>query len=144
MDVYILVCTICIRRPRLLFVDSDNYYNYYLISTIILTLIAFTWFLADANDLNYTPSTLLKIGVIAAGIFVLPYYIIKFKGWRRSMVSFGKVFVFILLYIGYATIIEYVYENTISQLTWTVRTHTSFFQPAVQPVISSVMLKKSK
>ena len=71
--------------------------NYFLVTTIASGLLVFAWFLADAKELDIRPSPLLKVSVVACAGLAVPYYLIKYKGQKQFLKSFGK---FLLLLLG--------------------------------------------
>jgi hypothetical protein len=68
-------------------VDSEPY----VISTLaILIFFAFIWFMADAANIGFKPSTGLKIAVIAIAVVAIPYYRFKYTGFKKGMLFIGK------------------------------------------------------
>ena len=92
--------------------DGLDYYTAYtLVSLGISTFLMFAWFLTDANDINYHPSILFKIGVIVFAFALIPYYLIKNKGWNTSLVSFAKFAVFLVALLIYDEVFQYYYYD---------------------------------
>ena len=58
---------------------------------IIFTYAAtYVWFVEDAKELGIIPSKALIIGVITGASICIPYYLLRYKGLKRSLFSFGK------------------------------------------------------
>lgn len=72
--------------------------RYFIVTTLILVSIVFWWFLADARLRNVKPSTGLKIAVVALSAIAIPYYRIRYTGWKN-----GIVFV-VLVFLGIASV----------------------------------------
>ena len=65
----------------------------YVISTLaILIFFVFIWFLADAANIGFKPSTGLKIAVIAFAVAAIPYYRFRYTGFKKGMLFIGKFF----------------------------------------------------
>ncbi len=89
--------------------------RYFTVTTLILVLIVFWWFLTDARLRNVKPSTGLKIAVVALSAIAIPYYRIRHTGWKN-----GAAFVALVL-LGIATVgfIAYtVGENLPGAYVW--------------------------
>ena len=74
--------------------------NYYIFSILISTILMFSWFLSDIRDNNFVVGRILKVAVLFIGILALPIYIIKYKGWKTALKSFGKFVLFFVIYLG--------------------------------------------
>ncbi len=94
------------------FVFENSKFNgsYYLVSMFISVFFMFVWFIEDSRQINVQPSNTLKILVVAVGFLVIPYYLVKYKGWHKSLISFSKFTGFLLLYIGYLFGVEYLFH----------------------------------
>ena len=66
----------------------SNNEAYIAISSILTMFIILVWFVEDAREINHTPSLLLKLGVVFLCFISVPYYLIRYKGWKRSLRSF--------------------------------------------------------
>ncbi|MGR9053927.1 MAG: hypothetical protein ACU84J_14875 [Gammaproteobacteria bacterium] len=78
---------------------------YYLTVPVSLTLLIF-WFIADAWESDYGVSYGVKQGALFFSGLAIPYYLIKYKGWKRSLISFAKFFGFIIAYFAYSYFLE--------------------------------------
>ena len=76
--------------------------NYYLGTTLAATALVLGWFLADSSELGVKTSPLLKTGVVALAIVAVPYYLLRYKGWRQSLKSFG---IFSVFFVGYLVVL---------------------------------------
>ena len=95
------------------FDGSKNETAYFVTTIVITTFVIFYWLLEDAKDINVTPSSSLKIGVIAISFIAVPYYLIKYKGIKRASLSFAKFSGFILVFGIITYIIDtYIYVAT--------------------------------
>ena len=94
------------------------YYAIYAIAVFINTFIVLAWFLADSKESNYYPKRYFKILVLLFSYIVIPYYLIKVKGWRRAGVAFSKFFVYSLLIVIYFSILDYteIFRNTLQTI----------------------------
>ena len=84
-----------------IFLGSSSESGYFLISVIAISLLLFTWFLYDARSIGLNPSTGLKIAIIAFGIFVVPYYLIRYKGLRRFRLSVLRFLGMVCLFLAF-------------------------------------------
>ena len=91
----------------ILFGNSEYWNEYSVTSMLICTAAIFLWFLEDAKEIGKKPTIALKIGVVVAAIIAIPYYLLRYKGWRRSVASFAKFAGFTLMLIGYEYGLEY-------------------------------------
>ena len=58
---------------------------------IIFTYAAtYIWFIEDARELGIVPSKALIAGVITGASICIPYYLLRYKGFKRSLLSAGK------------------------------------------------------
>jgi hypothetical protein len=58
---------------------------------IIFTYAAtYIWFIEDTKELGLIPSKVLTIGVITGASICIPYYLLRYKGLKRSLLSVGK------------------------------------------------------
>lgn len=60
-------------------------------SLFIFTSVIFFWFLLDARERSVSPSTALKIFVVALSAVALPYYKFRYLGARAGFVFLGIV-----------------------------------------------------
>jgi len=83
-------------------------YNYTL--AFISTLLVFAWYLVDTKGIGVQSSKKLNIGVLLIPIIFIPYYLVKYKGWKRSVISFSKFAGLLALLIAYSELINYYYS----------------------------------
>ena len=58
---------------------------------VIFTYAAtYAWFIEDARELGLIPSKALIVGVTTAASICVPYYLIRYKGIKRALLSTGK------------------------------------------------------
>ena len=58
---------------------------------IIFTYAAtYIWFIEDAKELGLVPSKALMVGVITGASISIPYYLLRYKGFKRTLLSAGK------------------------------------------------------
>jgi hypothetical protein len=86
-----------------IFIVIDNLFhslavsdNYNIATIFISTTLIFIWFLYDARDIKHSPSHFLRISVILIAFISIPYYLIRYKGLVRSLLSFVKFLGFVL------------------------------------------------
>lgn len=60
-----------------------------------ISMLFFAWFMADARDLGLAPSRALQVGVLSVAVVAIPYYLLRYKGLRRSAVSILKFAAFL-------------------------------------------------
>lgn len=101
----ILMYVVWLAMLAIYFIDpffrGYKFENVYFVSTsLVLTFLIFYWFVTDASEMQITPSAGLKIGVIAVAFMALPYYLIRYKGFKRSLLSFVKFFGFVALFLA--------------------------------------------
>ena len=92
-----------------LLIEQSFYDAYVLIQIPVLMFFTFAWFVTDARNLDIQPSYGLKIGVVFLSIIFIPFYLVKYKGWKKSLVSFGKFFALLIPLIIYDALFEYYY-----------------------------------
>lgn len=75
-----------------------------LICMLLLIYVAvYFWFIQDAKEIGLKPSKALRIGVLVGASLCIPYYLIRYKGWRRASLSFLKFcLLFLLSSVAYA------------------------------------------
>ena len=76
----------------LLPIDVVESVPYILSSTAILLFSLFAWFLADADEIGFKPSTGLKIAVLLFSAIAIPYYRFRHTGFKKGMFFIAKVF----------------------------------------------------
>lgn len=74
--------------------------TYFLITTVVITLSIFAWFLADVHENNFPVGRAMKVFVLALSFIAVPIYLIRYKGWKVAMKSFGKFVLLFIFYIG--------------------------------------------
>lgn len=80
-----------------LFADA-NYTNYPLAS-FLLSITTFAWFLTDTREYGYKVSWILKLMVILLPPIAVLYYLFKYKGFKRTLLSIVKFFGFLFVYL---------------------------------------------
>ena len=100
----------------LFFIGVDIYYPNFdpllttYLSSVCIGFSLLFWFLADAKSINYKPSKAFQYGVILTSFISVPYYLLKYKGIKRSLLSF-LLFLLCLLITMLAVVgIEYLYS----------------------------------
>ena len=63
---------------------------------------SYIWFVEDAKVLGLNPSKALRVGVVTGASICIPYYLLRYKGFKRSMHSVSK---FVVLFVVSASII---------------------------------------
>ena len=74
-----------------LFVPWTQTSGFKVLSTLVFTIIAFGWFLADSREHEVSPSPMLKIMVVAVSILAVPYYKFRYLGVRAGFVFLAVV-----------------------------------------------------
>lgn len=77
---------------------SNNIYD--AITLFIMAFFIYYWFITDAGELNIIPSAGLKVSVVLIAFVALPYYLLKYKGFKRTLISFSKVAGFIIIIVA--------------------------------------------
>jgi hypothetical protein len=77
-------------------------FNSQLLIIVFTYAATYIWFIEDAKELGLAPSKALTIGVIISGSICVPYYLLRYKGFKRSLYSLGK---FVGLFVGSATLL---------------------------------------
>lgn len=67
------------------------------------TVLIFTWYYVDAKQINYRRSPLLDIGIIAICLIALPYYFLRSRGFKKSMLYTGAL---ILVVIAWSLLVQ--------------------------------------
>jgi len=83
-----------------------NSVSYSFSTMIIILLILFAWFIADAAEIGFNPSFGLKVGVALLALIAIPYYRIKHTGLKSASlfsvkvigIYFCNVFIFLILH----------------------------------------------
>jgi hypothetical protein len=71
--------------------------GYILLNAAIVVLSIFVWFLEDAKEIGFTPSPLLKIGVVIFPVVAILYYRFKYTGFKKGVIFIVKIFGLLLL-----------------------------------------------
>lgn len=86
---------------------GSRYEVIYFASTALITVfLVFSWFLSDAGENDVIPSTGLKLGVIVIPFITIPYYLLKYKGLKRSCISIVKFVAFLMAVMGVVYLIS--------------------------------------
>jgi len=72
---------------------------YHFASILAISVLFFAWFMADASDLGVAPSRALKVSVLAVAVLAIPYYLLRYKGLKRSLMSMVKFAGFLSVYM---------------------------------------------
>lgn len=73
--------------------------EFYVISSAAITMfLILIWFIEDSRNINHQPSMLLKVFVVFFPFIAIPYYLVRYKGWRRTFRSMSVFFGWVLLY----------------------------------------------
>ena len=66
--------------------------NSQLLLVVFIYAATYAWFIEDARELGLNTSKALIVGVTTAASICIPYYLLRYKGLKRSLVSGGKFF----------------------------------------------------
>ncbi len=94
----------------LVFLNTVYAQTYNLTVTIVLACLILAWAIADSRTIGVKLSPILKACIVAFGVFAVPYYLIRYKGIRRSMISFGKFFAFAGMLFIYVYLIGAIFN----------------------------------
>ena len=61
-----------------------------LLTVVFLYAASYAWFIEDARSLGFAPSKAMLFGVLTAASICIPYYLLRRKGIKRSLLSVGK------------------------------------------------------
>ena len=65
---------------------------------IPLTLLVFTWYRLDTDQLGYRRTPWLNVSVVAISIVALPYYFFRSRGTKRGFIFLGMFIFAIIIY----------------------------------------------
>ena len=68
---------------------------------IVALFITFAWYRMDSDSRAYKRSLLSSAAIIGLGIFALPYYLFRTRGFRRGALA---TLIFLLITIGYSVL----------------------------------------
>ena len=57
---------------------------------IFIYAATYIWFIEDAKEMGLVPSKALIFGVVTGASICIPYYLLRYKGLKRSLLSVGK------------------------------------------------------
>jgi hypothetical protein len=57
------------------------------LTIILIYASAYNWFIQDTKENGLVPSKGLQFGVATAASLCVPYYLIRYKGWKRASYS---------------------------------------------------------
>jgi hypothetical protein len=80
--------------------DSSDLNPYAVASTFVLSFIMFAWFIADADDIRHKPSYGLKLAIVSLSFLAIPYYLIRYKGWGRALLSMTRFVLILFIYFA--------------------------------------------
>lgn len=66
--------------------------NSQLLLVVFIYAASYAWFIEDAKQAGLVPSKALILGVTTAASICIPYYLLRYKGIKRSLISTGKFF----------------------------------------------------
>jgi hypothetical protein len=69
-------------------------------SSITFSALTFWWFWLDSEARAYRRSPFLSVGIIALGLFVAPYYLIRSRPKGARLAALGKLVGFVLIAAG--------------------------------------------
>ena len=81
---------------------------YRLAQVVITPLLALVWFTADAEEQNHHPSTLFRVFVLLLGALAIPIYLLRVKGVKRTLLSFGMFGFMLAIYLIYSWMLTLV------------------------------------
>ena len=68
--------------------------------------LAVAWYKADASAEGFSTPVSLDLFVLFAAALAVPYYLLKYRGWRRGAVTLAKVIAIGALVVGLSASIE--------------------------------------
>jgi hypothetical protein len=83
------------------FMSGPHAQIYFLAAMLTTTVFMFGWFVTDASEMGRRPSWGLKVAVLMFGFIAIPYYLLRYKGPRRTLLSISKFSAFLLVYLVY-------------------------------------------
>jgi hypothetical protein len=69
--------------------------------SFVALYVSFAWYRLDSDSRAYKRSLLSSAAVIGAGIFALPYYFFRTRGFRRGALA---TVIFLLIAVGYSVL----------------------------------------
>ncbi|HEU5011012.1 MAG TPA: hypothetical protein VFT66_00620 [Roseiflexaceae bacterium] len=85
--------------------DTHSGGGYYTLTTLTITLIIFLWFRYDAKARNFVYSWKLRMAILLFGLFAVPFYLVKSRGWRGFAVAAAK---FACLFIAVNSLVPWL------------------------------------
>ena len=73
-----------------------------LLTVVMVYAASYIWFVEDAKVLGQKPSKALVVGVVTGASICIPYYLLRYKGFKRSVLSVSK---FSVLFVVSASIL---------------------------------------
>lgn len=69
-------------------------------SSIAFSVLTFWWFWLDSEARSYRRSPFLSVGVVALGLFAVPYYIVRSRARGTRLRALGKLVGFVFMLVG--------------------------------------------
>jgi len=89
------------------FVTSHKHSLSPLTSQLVIVIFTYAatyiWFMEDVKDTGLIPSKALILGVVTAASICVPYYLVRYKGMKRALLSatrFTGLFIFSACLLG--------------------------------------------
>ena len=98
----VVIASACVNQQ----LNADGHNVVILVFVMMLIYAAvYSWFIQDAKDIGVRPSKALQFGVIVGASLCVPYYLVRYKGWKRSCISFLKFsLLFMLSSVAFAAL----------------------------------------
>lgn len=71
---------------------------------LLLNIATFVWFHNDSERRGYPRSNALNIGFVGAGLLVVPYYLVKSRGFKRGLLAIVGALLIYLLCLAMAVV----------------------------------------
>lgn len=68
--------------------------------------LAFLWYRLDAREEGVLPSVWLDVMIIGATAAAVPYYLLRYKGWKRGGMALAKVMLAMAAVVAVALLAE--------------------------------------
>lgn len=85
-----------------LFQAEINQLSLQLLMIVFTYAATYIWFIEDAKELGMIPSKALTFGIVIGASICIPYYLLRYKGLKRSLFSLGK---FVGLFVVSASVL---------------------------------------
>ena len=74
---------------------------WYWASLFTLNVVVWLWWWLDAGNEGHPRPIAMGIAVLAWPVFAVPFYLLKYKGWKRSLLSLLKFLGFLIVFLVY-------------------------------------------